>query len=322
MGDRFYYSGGSVREFTMTGCNDIIEAIDSATGRVDDASNLLSNKSSILTGGLQVDRLRHTFIKNRDDIDPRYSTETWDPFIYRSCWEHIIDSEYAARCLSLRLRSDALSQIYTWAKNTGNNSLTGGVFEILLHRLAADNQLDLYISEYDPPEKNKPKAPRHLEVKQVHLEKQSAICSGTATDYVANLTKWRDDETYSYWFPACRLFRNIDSIVKLKSTSGKKGNVAYLQFTVAARHAIDSEQLEEMNKIFFPDHVKSAGDTEPPIYIAQTKFQQREEICRVFVGYYTENKFGIAADGPRNDVLLKTLPPKSSHHLRKRSRLE
>ncbi|CAI5737663.1 unnamed protein product, partial [Peronospora destructor] len=268
MGDRFYYSGGSVREFTMTGCKDIIEAIDSATSCVDDASNLLSNKSSILTGGLQVDRLRHTFIKNRDDLDPLYSAETWDPFIYR---------------------------------------------------------------------KNKPKAPRHLEVKQAHLEKHSAICSGTATDYVANLTKWRDDETYSYWFPACRLFRNIDSIVKLKSTSGKKGNVAYLQFTVAARHAIDSEQLKKMNEIFFPDHVKSAGDTEPPIYIAvcpdlksckalvlkpANKVSAAKEICRVFVGYYTENKFGIAADGPRNDVLLKTLPPKSSHHLRKRSRLE
>ncbi|CAH0492881.1 unnamed protein product [Peronospora farinosa] len=57
-------------------------------------------------------------------------------------------------------------------------------------------------------------------------------------------------------------------IVKLKSTSDKKGNVAYLQFTVTAKHGIDSNQLKEMNKIFYPDDVKEAGNTESPIYIA------------------------------------------------------
>ncbi|CAI5711706.1 unnamed protein product [Peronospora farinosa] len=90
-------------------------------------------------------------------------------------------------------------------------------------------------------------------------------------------------------------------IVKLKSTSDKKGNVAYLQFTVTAKHGIDSNQLKEMNKIFYPDDVKEAGNTESPIYIA--------------------NKYGIAADGPTNDTIVKSLLP-HTHNLRKRQRLE
>ncbi|CAH0492870.1 unnamed protein product [Peronospora farinosa] len=266
---------------------------------VTDVSNLLNNKLSIARGESQIDRLRHTFIKSPDEIAPLYS-ECWDPFIYISCWEQVIDSEYAARCLSLRLRSEELFRIYTWAKNTGNNSLAGAVYEILLHRLAADNQLDIHISEYDPPENYQPNAPRHFNVKQVHLEKHKAI------------------------------------IVKLKSTSGKKGNVAYLQFTVAAQHGIDSNQLKEMNKIFYPDDVKEAGNTEPPIYIAvcpdlesckalrlnpAPQVVAAKQVCQVFVGYYAENKYGIAADGPTNDKIVKSLLP-HTHNLRKRQRLE
>ncbi|RQM14049.1 hypothetical protein DD237_000223 [Peronospora effusa] len=329
---RFYYSGGSVREFTLSTCTDIIDAINNAISSVNDVSNLLNNKSSILTGGLKVDRLRHTFVKNRRAISPLYSKEWWKPFIYRSCWEQVIDSEYAARCLSLRLRSDALFRIYAWAKNTGNNSLTGAVFEILLHRLAADKQLDLYIFEYVSPNESKPPAeeqiaPHHHKAGQVRLKK-SAICSGTASNYMSHLTEWRDDKKCSYWFPACDKFPNIDSIVKLKSTSNKKGNVAYLQFTVAGQHSIDSNQLKEMNKIFYPDDLKNADDTEPPIYIAvcpdrisckalrlDTKAEvlAARKVFQVFVGYYVENKRSIAADDQMN-VLLKILPPTSSHH--------
>ncbi|CAI5733008.1 unnamed protein product [Peronospora farinosa] len=73
--ERFYYSGGSVCEFTLSTCTDIIEAIDNAISSVNYVSNLLNNKSSISTGGSQVDRLRHTFVKNRRGISPLYSKE-------------------------------------------------------------------------------------------------------------------------------------------------------------------------------------------------------------------------------------------------------
>ncbi|KAG2878706.1 hypothetical protein PC117_g26897 [Phytophthora cactorum] len=43
MEERFYYSGGSVREFTLATSEDIRSAIDDAISGVDDVSNLLSN---------------------------------------------------------------------------------------------------------------------------------------------------------------------------------------------------------------------------------------------------------------------------------------
>ncbi|CAH0490663.1 unnamed protein product [Peronospora farinosa] len=269
--------------------------MDDAINCVKDASNLLNSIANISTARSQVDHLRHTFLKKTEDIAPLYSSRWWDPFVYISCWEDMIDSEYVVRCLSVRLRSGALSKMYTWAKNNGNNSLTSAVFEILLHRLAADNDLDLYIIEYDPPENGS----RQLKMERVHLEDHDAICSGRAADPMAHLTTWRDDERFSYWFLGFNGYPDISSIVKLKSTSDKKGNVAYLQFTVAAQHDIDDNQLKEMNKIFYPEDVKSAGDTEQPIYIAvcpdlesckalvldPATVSAAREVCRVFVGY-------------------------------------
>ncbi|UIZ20469.1 hypothetical protein KXD40_001004 [Peronospora effusa] len=114
--------------------------------------------------------------------------------------------------------------MYTWAKNNGNNSLTSAVFEILQHPLAADNNSNLYITEYDPPENGS----RQLKMERVHLEDHDASCSGRAANPMAHLTTWRDDERFSYWFLGCNNYPNISSIVNLKSTSDKKGNVVYL----------------------------------------------------------------------------------------------
>ena len=97
MEERFYYSGGSVREFTLGTAEDIRNAIDDAISGVDDVSNLLSNNASVWTGRSQVDRLRHTFVKDANDTNQ---------FTARRYWEQVIDSEYAVLALSERLRSD------------------------------------------------------------------------------------------------------------------------------------------------------------------------------------------------------------------------
>jgi len=328
MEERYYYSGGSVREFTLATSEDIRTAIDDAISGVDDVSNLLSNNSSVLTGKSQVDRLRHTFVKSVDDANQ---------FTARRYWEQVIDSEYAVLALSVRLRSDALFRIYHWARGAGHGSLAGSVFEIYLHRLAADKTLKLYMSEYDPPERRKQIEPRHLEVKQVQLKNGGAICCGTASDHENHLKQWRDDEKLTYWFPACHDFPNIDSIVKLEPTSDKMSNVAYLQITIAAEHEIDGKELERMNAIFFPDDVKNAGETDPPIYIAVCpdlkscesfilkpgpEVLAAKKACRVFVGYYDEAPYATAADGPMNNIPIKSLPPPPPYNLRKRSRTE
>ncbi|KAG7400072.1 hypothetical protein PHYBOEH_007140 [Phytophthora boehmeriae] len=328
MEERFYYSGGSVHEFTLATSETIRRAIDGAISDVDDLLNLPSNKSSALTKRSQVDRLLHMFVQDTSDIDN---------FIARRYWELIIDSEYAVLALSVKLNSDALFRIYAWAKSAGHGSLAGSVFKIYFHRLAADNTLKLYVSEYDPPETWKPNEPRHFKVKQVGLRNGGAICCGTASKYESDLVAWRDDEKLTYWFPACHDFPNIDSVVKLESASDKKSNVAYLQITVATEHEIDSKQLEKMNAIFFPDDVKDAGNTEPPLYIAvcpdlesckafvlkpAPEVLAARKTCRVFVGYYAEFAIVTAADGTMNSVSAKALPPPPPYNFRKRLRTE
>ncbi|KAJ8548683.1 hypothetical protein ON010_g10988 [Phytophthora cinnamomi] len=185
MEERFYYSGGSVREFARATVEDIRIAILNTVRKVDDAAVHLSSKSNVQSGSDHLDRLRRTFVTDSNATNALVSS-----------------------------------------RGAGHKSLAGSVFEIYLHRLAADNMLKLYMSEYDPPERRKRNEPRHLEVKEVQLKNGDALCCGTASDHENYLTQWRDVERFTYWFPACHDFLNIDSIVKLESTSDKMSNVA------------------------------------------------------------------------------------------------
>eukprot|EP00644_Phytophthora_capsici_P007927 jgi/Phyca11/128693/e_gw1.77.31.1 len=131
MEERFFYSGGSVREFTYATWEDIQRVMDEAIHGVEDYSKLISTTYSSFTDTSQVVR---TFVENRSD--PSDYLDRW-------YWEQTIDSEYAVLALSVRLQSVALLQIYTWAKKAGHGSLAGCAFEIYLHRLAIDNRLEL-----------------------------------------------------------------------------------------------------------------------------------------------------------------------------------
>lgn len=225
-------------------------------------------------------------------------------------WEQVVDSEYAVLNLNLRLKSDILYRLYKWADGAGYGSLTGNVFEIYVHRLAADNRLKLYMSEYEPRISGDPKTSRYSEMKRVSLKTGEAVCSGTTNDHKEPLKRWMNDDESTYWFPACQNFPNIDSIVKLVSKSGKY-SVAYLQMTVALEHSIKGKQLEDMNAIFFSDDIKKTGGAEPPIYIAvcpdiksckrlvlapSVDLLEAKKVCRVFVGYCDEAAYAIAAD--------------------------
>lgn len=80
-----------------------------------------------------------------------------------------------------------------------------------------------------------------------------------------------------------------------------------------------------MNEIFYPKHVKDAGDTDPPIYIAvcpdlkacrkfvslpPAEVTSIERMgVQVFAGYYEEDWVEIHADGPMNNIPAKPLPP-------------
>lgn len=185
--------------------------------------------------------------------------------------------------------------------------------------------LRLHISEYDPPTYRKPDEPRGCEFKPVLLKTGTAVQWGTSSDYKPYLEEWRDDNKLTYWFPACDNFPNIDSIVKLES-----GGVAYLQVTVAEKHAISSTQLKKMNAIF-----GVANMTKPLIYIAicpdrnscqEFVLNSRNETllarktCQVFVGYFEEYQLASAADGLKNNISVKPVRPEHTYNTRKRQR--
>jgi hypothetical protein len=262
MKKRFQYSGGSVRDFVANTVMDIHIAIDHAVSSVKNPEELLSAAAFVFTTDGQADRIRHTFLKEEveEDEDPAIR------FIYRRYWEQVVDSELAVSLLNVRMRADALDRIYEWARRSNNASLAGCVFEVMTHRLAGDNMLKLFVSEYKKRSESRkiPRYPNHF--KPLLLRKGKLMCSGTKSDYVNALIKWRDTEEETYWCPGDRGFDNIDSIVKrapkgiashqrsdLSTTSpaqAEKCSVAYLQMTVAAKHSIDGKKLEDLNKIF------------------------------------------------------------------------
>ncbi|KAH9106560.1 hypothetical protein AeMF1_017861 [Aphanomyces euteiches] len=219
--ERYYYSGGNVRQFLL----DIVEEIRIRT--LDYLRYMDDPFSFTSVSGVDIRRgeMRRTFVK-----DPNDQLN----FIAFDAWE---------------LNPDYLYRIFNWARAAGHALLAGSAFELCLHLFAADNRLKLYVSEYEHPEPSKSDCDCHLNVKQLRLQHGRPACTGLATDYETDLTKWRDNDNFVYWFPHCYDFPNIDSIVKLKLDSGKK-QVAYLQITTGKEHSLDVQQLKTMNEIF------------------------------------------------------------------------
>ncbi|KAE9080018.1 hypothetical protein PF005_g22997 [Phytophthora fragariae] len=242
MAERYYYSGGSVREFTLKTPEEIRKTIDDAVSGMEELSIV-----------------SRTFVEDAGPVTREQLTAI-------RYWEQVIDSEYAVRALSLRLRSDALYRIYNWALRNEHESLAGSAFEFYFHKLAADNMLKLYVSEYDLLTFKTPYEPWQQGVKSLRLRDGGAVCWGTKTNYESDLMKWRDSEELTYWYPACDNFPNIDSIVKIESATGKK-SVAYLRITVTREHGISEQELKNMNQIFYPADEKSK-DVDPPIFVA------------------------------------------------------
>ena len=149
----------------------------------------------------------------------------------------------------------------------------------------------------DYTERGKRDEAGYLAFEELPLENGIAMQKGTRSDYEQCLSEWRDDGDSTYWFPDCRNFPNIDSIVKFAS-SPDQGHVAYLQITVASEHAVDPEQLKRMNAIFL-----SGNNPRIPIYLAvcpdekscqsltlkvngTRDVEAAKNVCPLFVGYF------------------------------------
>jgi hypothetical protein len=318
---RYYLSGGNVRDFRRTTKVAIKVSIDKAISAVEDASQLFSNSASIRADKSQSDRLRRTFIRQTSFGDEE---EEWDDalrLISPQYWEQVVDSEYAVFELWSKFRSEMFLQVFNWASGVGHNSLAGSVFELYLHRLACDNRMDIFASTY---ERGKPNEVAKLEVKR-----GGARCSGDTKTYREKLEQWRDDDTLTYWFPACYDFPNIDAIVKLTGEDSMKVKVAYLQITMAKTHAIDDDQLKKMNEIFWSEKIKTSGRMEQPIYIALCPKKKTAEglalgtkrdaadasqVCGVCVGYCEESAISSAATTTAEEFFQDATPTSAVKH--------
>lgn len=251
MGERYAISGGSVRDFTWETLEKIKEEKTLALRAVSNVTNDYADDQNALISVDQIDRVRGTYI--RDVEDPSHYTNS--PF-----WFQFIDSQHVLDTISTRLPPHWLLSIYEWAKSVGDPVLAGAAFEKYIHCLASHNMLSLYISGY--LQRGNRNDPGCLTFADQPLKNGLAMQEGTTSNYEQCLSEWRDAKDFTYWFPACRKFPNIDSIVKCTSSSDQS-NVAYLQITVALEHAIDTEQLKRLKAIF-----KSDNNCERPIYIA------------------------------------------------------
>ncbi|OQS07578.1 Crinkler (CRN) family protein [Thraustotheca clavata] len=310
--ERYYYSGGSVREFTLA----TIELIETQMNRAILRVKNPTAKYELTTESAedQVDRLHHSFVKDINVINH---------FINVINWVQVIESEYAVASLSVRLRSDDLYQIYKWALDAQLQHLAGCAFEAYLHRAMSDNSLALHISEYDSRQDG------HVSWVHRPLKDGAALCQGSANEekYKDYLKLWNVDDNYRYWFPCCHNFPTIDSIVKLKSTSEKKEGIAYLQMTVLNSHDIDANHLKIFNGIFYSEAIKDAGNTAPPIYIVicpnreacesivltkPADVKESRKVCQLYVGYFDLFKF----DGQYNSIPTESLPPNAPYRFR------
>jgi hypothetical protein len=129
--ERYYYSGGSVREFCHGSVGEIIESVENAISVA--GSNIDRCFSPFVAKGVkQVDRLRRTFVH---DVSK--------PENYKWCqfFDQVIDSEYAVRKLYYRMSIGQLESILQWAKRSKNETLACCLFEVLIHSYGARNLL-------------------------------------------------------------------------------------------------------------------------------------------------------------------------------------
>jgi len=324
--ERYYFSGGSAREFCRDTLQEIKSNIDEAVAVAVAGTNIDWLFSRIpVKDGKQIDRIRRTFVM---DVNNK------DHYTDIACFDQVIDSEYAVRCLHHRISLGNLESIFEWAHRTKNKVLSGCLFEVLVHSYGAENHLGIRVKEYAIRKKWifwKRSYSIRAGFTLLKIREGKALCSGNRWEYQDILKNFRNDDKFSYWFPDDYGFPNIDGIAKMKDEDGNCV-IAYIQVTDAKKHAISLQHIIDMNNIF-----QSAASL-PPIYIAvlpdpealKTFHLEKNNVafaikdkCQVFVGYIENYKFGNKATGTITNPRLNEVKPYTHlYDLRKRTHEE
>lgn len=115
---------------------------------------------------------------------------------------------------------------------------------------------------------------------------------------------WKNGGTMtSSWFLACNNFPNIDSI-SLAAVRWKR----WTRF----RCQENGQTTNIHSDLTWPKVISRFCSQ-----LAQWNFRRT---CQVFMGYFEEYQVASAADGPKNNISVKPVPPEHTYNTRKRQR--
>ncbi|KAJ8525437.1 hypothetical protein ON010_g15677 [Phytophthora cinnamomi] len=147
MNDRFYFSGGNLRDF-LAGKNAAEESIDQAIGVTSAYVTQLVSTQYGRSSVQQVDHLRMT------TIPAQTSTENQKDYLrkYVNCgkWVCGITSQYALLQLGKVVELSYYEKLWSNGRKIGDDALMGIAFENYVHSMARDGKkIELLVRPYD-----------------------------------------------------------------------------------------------------------------------------------------------------------------------------
>jgi len=230
--EQYYFSGGSARDLLRS-----VEDIKIRINSIVDSMPAATRDDVVLgyggAAGVGIDRLRRRYLTSMDR----------NSYLDTSYQRSVIDSPYALRRLTAKAPLAEYEKAVDIAKTVGSAAY-GWQYEALVHRLfrLVDNvPVTLHLKPYDSVGNNNGSA---YEV--VGLNNFTEVtCIGSneikATEYLS--TRNINMESRCYWYPDFPTYPVIDSILWVPD----KTTIFYFQITVASRHEVNVNKLEEIH---------------------------------------------------------------------------
>ncbi|KAG7379664.1 hypothetical protein PHYPSEUDO_008299 [Phytophthora pseudosyringae] len=149
MEDRFFYSGGGVRDFVLTTAEEMKMNMSWTIFDVRNLGMYFATQGNIRAVRDRLDRLSRSFVKRKitasgESGNARIIMEEEAQF-YSLCfvesWVQVIDSMYFLQALSDHFAEKLLLEFYHWALRSEVPSLAEKLYEVYLSRLASPNKL-------------------------------------------------------------------------------------------------------------------------------------------------------------------------------------
>ncbi|KAF4031917.1 hypothetical protein GN244_ATG16229 [Phytophthora infestans] len=237
--DRFYFSGGNLRDF-LTGKDAAAESVNQAVaGTTAFVAELVSTQYG-RTSVQQVDRLRMTTIPAH--LSTESQKEVLSKYVDCGKWVCGITSRYALRQLGKVVEPSYYEKLWSNARRIGDDALMGIAFENYVHSMARDGKMiELQVRPYDRRKQQQHTyAAAEIQANSHRNEGRDAVECEAIMQQLAGV---------DYWHPIDRCLVTIDSVAKL-NWSAERDVVGLIQITKSNHHTIDSVALAKYASLF------------------------------------------------------------------------